>query len=553
MKRYMLFLFALLLAALLLLAACGAQTPQPEKQDPVPPEEPDEYDENWQGGFFEPLTSDVRAELDATYARKLAATQAFAPVVTQGTVYYVSSVHGNDDYSGKSPERPWKTTANCAARVKEGDTILFECGSVFRREKNDYFIRGLANNVTLATYGEGEKPIFYGSINVPASGWKQVGSSKIYYYDGRSLNLNIYSDVGAIVFNEGEAWGIKTLMTFNDPETKKSPANKTLALEGVSNGYTTADIPSYSFTGGTDLQGDLSFYHDYSSKRVYLRSESGNPGERFDSVELSLTMFAFSMQSGATDMTFQNLDFRNFGSHVIRTLNCTNLTVQNCEFRFVGGAIQSDYGTWRNYYTRLGNAVENWNACNGMLVENCYFDQIYDTAMTTQSNSNVVSKNIVYRNNVCENMWFGVELWTTSNVEFSSVSVRGNYFRKIGEGFTTQRPDKIDPDTTFSVNAFIKVSGGPYLTGDSFRVTGNIADGTNGKLFFCNYPKSTRYSDGILFDRNTYIASTDVDFARLFGKYDKNGGVTYPYTADGIAAVRELNIETNGKFYYLTD
>ncbi|MBE6529950.1 MAG: hypothetical protein E7680_05070 [Ruminococcaceae bacterium] len=561
MNYRMLSLFALLLAVVLLFSACGfSKTPDEQDQPKTPggqtpgdqtnpSETPDESgDPDWQGGFFEPLTAEVRVGLAAVYTQKLIATQGFAPVTTHGTVYYISSVNGKDYNAGTSPKAPWRTLANCS-RVKEGDTILFECGSVFRRTKNDYFIRDLPNRVTLATYGEGAKPIFYGSINVPAEKWIRVSqNSDIYYFEDRSLKLNIYNDVGAIVFGDGEAWGIKTLQTFSDPETKKNPDGYTLALEGVSNGIETKDIPSYPFTSGLSLQGDLSFYHDYNEKRVYLLCEGGNPAERFGSVELSLSMFAFSMQNPAADITVLNLDFRNFGSHVLRPMNCENFTVKNCEFRFVGGAIQSDYGTWRNYYTRLGNAVENWNSCNGMLVENCFFDQIYDTAATTQSNSDVVSKNIVYRNNVMQNVWFGIELWTTSNVEFSGVDVTGNYCTKIGEGFTTQRPDKIDPGTTFSVNAFIKVSGGPYDTKDDFSVTHNYIDGTNGKMLFCNYPKGTSYPNGILFDYNTYVGSTEVDFARFFGKMN---GTTYAYTENGIAAVWARGIEKNGKFYYL--
>ena len=527
----------------------GDQELEPDmKPDPEPDPVPDPLPEDEGDGVLRNLTAAARAGLDQVYREKLAATQAFAEVKTQGTVYYISSIHGDDKYPGRTPARPWKSLAKCASTVQPGDTILFECGSVFRRESNDYFIRGLANNVTLASYGEGAKPIFYGSINVPASQWKAVsGKSNLYYFDGKSLNLNIYSDVGSIVFNEGEAWGIKIQMTYNDPEKKQSPADLTLALRGVSNGIGTYDIPSYALASGEDLSGpDLSFYHDYGKKRIYLYCEGGNPGVRFSSVELSLNLFAFSMQNPATDMTFLNLEFRNFGSHVIRTLNCNNLTVKNCAFYFVGGTIQPQYGTWRNYYTRLGNAVENWNACNGMTVENCFFDQIYDTAMTTQSNDNVTSKNIVYRNNVAQNMWFGVELWTTSNVEFSHVDVSGNYFAKIGEGFTSQRPDKVDPNTTFSVNAFIKVSGGPYQTKNDFFVTDNIADGTNGKMLFCNYPHSKRFPEGIVFDRNTYIAPAGVDFARFFGKYD---GKTYSYTAAGIADAQEMGIERNGTFY----
>ena len=496
-----------------------------------------------------PLSPAVRAELGAIYAQKLAAVRALAPVVPHGTVYYISSLHGSDDFDGTSPKTPWKTTANCAARIREGDTLLFECGSVFRRNGADYFIPELKNGMTLATYGEGAKPVFYGSVNVPASEWSRLGNSDVYCYDGAALNLNIYGDIGAIVFNGGEAWGVKTLQTFNDPATKQEPSGMTLALKQVDNGLTVCDYPSYPFRSGADLQGDLSFYHDYAEKKVYLCCKGGNPGKRFASVELSLARFPFTMENPAQDLTFQNLDFRNFGSHVIRPMNCKNIAVQNCEFRFIGGVVMPQYGEWRNYYTRLGNAVENWNACDGLLVENCYFDQIYDTVATTQTNSKVVSRNIVCKNNVAERFWWGVELWAAPGAELSGVEVSGNYFRNIGEGFTTQRPDKIDPGTGFSVNAFMTIGNGPYEMKHSVAATNNIADGTNGKFLFCNFPKTRENDDGAVFDRNTYVAAPGADLARLFGKFDKDGGVTYPYTAEGIAALQALGIEQNGKFY----
>ena len=131
------------------------------------------------------------------------------------------------------------------------------------------------------------------------------------------------------------------------------------------------------------------------------------------------------------------------------------------------------------------------------------------------------------------------------------MEISGNYFGKIGEGFSTQRPDKVDPGTDFAVNAYVSVSGGPYEMKHSFAVTDNLVDGTIGKMFFCNQPKTNKTDDGVLFDRNVYVGSADRDLARLFGKFDKDGGVTYPYTADGVAAVQSLGVEPNGTFYFL--
>ncbi len=490
------------------------------------------------------LTTSKRAELDAIYQQKLAGTQAFAEVpraTGNGKTYYVSSINGNDNNNGLSSATAWKTPKKTNNIVKSGDVVLFECGSVFRRS-NEYFLT-MKSGVTYATYGTGAKPIFYGSIDASDAGkWVQV-KTNVYKYTEEILLNGGTNDIGAIVFNGGEAWGIKIQMTYN---SNRDAAYQTLALSGVDNGLqSNLNVQSYSLTTGADLQGpDLSFYHD--ARNVYLYCEGGNPGRRFSSIELSQSNCAF-YGNGISDVTVLNLDFRNFGEHGISAYDCKNLTVKNCEFRFIGGTIQVGFGDWRNYDTRLGNAIQNWNSCDGMTIENCFFDQTYDTAMTTQSNSNVSTKNVTYRNNVSQNMWFGVELWAgdpknPATLEFSNVDVSGNYFKNIGEGFTTQRPDK--KEDGYSINAFIKVSRGPYQTNNSFSVTDNIIDGTNGKMLYCNQAKTNSNTNGVLLDRNTYIGSENVDFAVISGK-------KYAYKPNGISDVQALGVETNGTFYFV--
>ena len=557
MKRILAILLAVLLFAGAL-AACGPTGSDGElKKGKIEKKEAEVIDDS----AWKSLTTAARTELNNVYQQKLAATQAFAAVPTAtGTTYYISSIHGNDSNNGKSAATAWKSPKKANA-AKSGDVVLFECGSTFRRD-NDTFLT-LKSGVTYATYGSGEKPrvyvspwnggekpIFYGSYNAsdPNKWVKVSGKSNLYYFKDKIV-LGNETDIGSIVFNGGEAWGIKIQRTYVGTKEDGVYDNKTLALSDVSNGLQTfASIPSYTLKNGNDLKTyDLSFYHD--AQYVYLYCEGGNPATRFSSVELSQHKFAFSGDN-VSNVTILNLDFRNFGNHVIRTLNCKNLTVKNCSFVFVGGTVDMSYGSWRKCDTRLGNAVENWNSCDGMVVENCFFDQVYDTAMTTQSNSNVSSKNVTYRNNVVQNVWFGVELWAGDEksdqiLEFSNVDVSGNYFAKIGEGFTTQRPDKIDPGTDYSVNAFIKVSRGPYEMRNSFSVTDNYIDGTNGKMIFCGYPK-TNTSDGVVFDRNTYVGATSVDYGRVAGK-------TYRYTESGVARIHALGMETSGTFYYTAD
>ncbi len=538
-------ILAILLAVLLLagaLAACGPTGSDGElKKGTIEKKDAEVVDDS----AWKSLTTAARNELDGIYQQKLAATQAFAAVPTAtGTTYYISSLHGNDNNNGKSAATAWKSPKKANA-AKSGDVVLFECGSEFRRGNELFFT--LQSGVTYATYGSGAKPIFYGSIDASnPNKWEKVsGKTNLYKFKDKIM-LDNESDIGSIVFNGGQAWGIKIQRTYTNTKAEGVYSDKTLELKNVSNGLRTYDkIESYTLKNGTDLKTyDLSFYHD--TQYVYLYCEGGNPATRFSSVELAQHKFAFN-GDGVSNVTVLNLDFRNFGDHAAHVFNCVNFTIKNCSFIFIGGTVDMSYGNWRKYDTRLGNAVENWNSCDGMVVENCFFDQVYDTAMTTQSNSDVSSKNVTYRNNVVQNVWFGVELWTTSDVEFSGVDVSGNYFTKIGEGFTTQRPDKVDPGTTYSVNAFIKFSGGPYEMHNSCSVTDNIIDGTNGKMLFCNYPKTNTSEDGVVFDRNTYVGTTGVDFARLFGK---TTGTTYRYSEGDIAKVHALGIETGSTFYH---
>ena len=486
---------------------------------------------------WRPLTATVRSELDEIYEQKLAATQAFAALpAISGKIYYISSLNGNDSNSGLSPESAWKSPekANDAA-IKSGDAVLFQCGSVFRRTKNMYFLK-TKSGVIYATYGEGAKPVFYGSVSVPSNKWVAVsGKPNVYYYENKSLDLaSNERDIGNIVFNDGEAWGIKIQMIYNDPKTKTDPADQTLALKDVSNGLQTyASIPSYHFTGGADLRTyDLSYYHEYRTGRIYLYCEGGNPGTRFRSIELSMNAPAMQIGDGQFDVTILNMDFRYYGNDPVHPMNVTedangykkdavakNTIVKNCSFYFIGGTVQVGYGEWRKYYTRMGNGITNYGACDGLTVENCYFDQIYDTAVSTQTEHNQNSKNITFRNNVMQNVWFGVELWagdyTVDGLLFDNVEVSGNYCRKIGEGLCTTRPDKIEEGTNYSVNAFIKISHYPYQM-ENCMITDNIADGTNGKFILCSQPKTDANTvNGATFARNIYIGSETVDFGVL--------------------------------------
>lgn len=489
----------------------------------------------------------VLNELNSTFDAKKAETQKFASVPTAtGTTYYVSSVNGSTSANGTSPETAWKYCYQITG-LEAGDAVLFECGSEFRERVN------LVSGVTYASYGEGEKPVFYGSINASQKNlWREVsGVSNLYQYNG---TISASDDIGSIVFNGGEAWGIKIQEIYKWVDGKISwTENKSLALTNASNGLKTFDkIPSFTLSDGKDLgkygKIDLAYFQD--GTKLYLYCEGGNPAERFSSIELSSHVRVF-YGNNISNITIANINFFG-GSFAIRTQVCDNLVVKNCGFEFIGGHVQADYeNSARNYQTRLGNAIENWNECKGMTVENCYFNQIYDTAMTTQSNTDGTDMvNIVYRNNVMENMVYAIELWSSGGnnqtCNFTNVMIEGNVCRDLGVGMTSQRPDK--------VTAFLSAYGSNYIY-ENAKMVNNIVVGSTEWLLRSNNISTKTNPNGYVMDGNIYVSALGNDLGMLSASFPKytTSIKEYAYNYNTVKQLYDEGVETNGKFYYTSD
>ncbi len=480
--------------------------------------------------FGERLSEETRAVFSARREEVRKGTEAFAPVVFGERVYYVSSRNGNDENAGTAPNRAWKTCQSLKENLTAGDTVLFECGSVFRESVPT------VNGVTYSSYGTGEKPRFYGSINAAhEEDWEPVGTHLYRYRE----EIDKYNDVGNLVFNGGETWGIKI--------QKRTDAEATLGLSCVSNGKDFyGQIESYPFTVGKDLSDryDLSYFHG-DDNRLYLVCRAGNPGKVFRQVELGQSVKIFKA-SNVENVSICNLTFSNIGCFAIRMAGCKNLTVRNCEFAFIGGAIQFGYiAPWRNYQTRYGNAIENWGACDGMTVENCSFRQIYDAAITTQSNDKTADmKRLIYRDNVFDQCEYGIELWTGSwDCWFDTVSVRGNVCTGIGEGLCSQRPDK-------GPESFFNSRGGQRMRDCS--VEDNLICGAVGSLMRCNQIHTAAYERGYRFDRNIYVNKEGNPFGLLSEDYPAHSGnlKSVPYTKETVEQLRAGGFEPHGKFYF---
>ena len=452
-------------------------------------------------------------------------------------VYYVSN-SGSNHNDGRSPETPWKTVAMANALAAKGDIVLFECGSIFREKLS------LVKGVTYSSYGEGEKPRFYGSWDGrDPELWLETDTPNIYMFD-KVVTEEL--DVGQIVFDHGKQWGIKVM--------KVNAEDKRVYQGEVTNGVDTFDNGSAEFKSYRDLKSNLEFYCDPVEKRLYLYCEYGNPAEYFESIEV---VKKGNIASGtAVDVVVDNLCFMYGGSHGIGVGNSKNFEVKYCEFYYIGGSIQG-YNIFSGYQpTRFGNAIENWTNCENFKIHHCYASQIYDCCFTTQwqgdsQGADVIMKDVEFAYNIGEYSNTGLEVWMSDNVgyddadyKFENFDLHHNYTVNNGYGWSHQRPNK---DGNF-------VYGGTN-TNSTQHVNTVFHDNIN--MYASSVGLKMRYTigepNGHTFRDNVYIMEYGKNFADSASNVDGIVGEnrTYSFTAPGISDAVKAGIDTNSKFRYV--
>ncbi len=385
-------------------------------------------------------------------------------VSVKGVSYYVSA-EGNDLNDGKTPETAWKTLSKVSsANLSEGDGVFFRRGDIFRGTVT------AKAGVTYSAYGEGEKPRLYGSLRdySESAFWDKTDKENVYVSKGKFSD-----DVGLIVFDGGKNHTIKKII-------------------GVA-----------GFDG--TLKSDLEFYHNTEDYKLYLYSTS-DPNTRYTSTEIGEGK---NLISGVGhDVTIDNLCIMYTGAHGVGFGDGTRgLTVQNCEFGWIGGMIQHDT-------TRFGNAVEVYLSTTDYTVTNCYIYEVYDAGITHQffqeRDTFVGMENIEYSKNVIERCTYAIE-YVNSQPEqlgnMKNVRIFGNILAGSGEGFGKQRPDRQD--------AVIK--GWTHTNrSEGFIISDNIISSGEGAALVQLGVGRMSYMPEIA--NNVFIAKTGTKF----GNYGKN-------------------------------
>lgn len=405
------------------------------------------------------------------------------------TTYYVAE-NGNNENLGTSPDSPITVSKINSLTFKKGDAILFKRGDTFRLSSH-LLHRG---GISYGAYGSGEKPIISGSLRnyADTSLWSTT--------DGNLWKLNLSPEAGHIVFDDGETIAVRK---------------------------TSLDL----------VKKDGDYYHDMQNGVLYLLLSQRNPGNYFDSIEISTTkwlMFGGNELTPATDIYIENLTFKYASEHAMYLIGTKNCEINNCEYYWIGGAYYDNNGK------RLGNAIQFWNYAENCKVSNCYFYEIFDAPLTYQGLNYNKYIDMYFENNLMEYAAMYFEIWgqnpntatsTSSDPEaiLKNTYCTNNIFRFGGYGFGgTQRPDK-------SEQSFVQMWYTRYEDSqiDNISITDNIFDTANCNFFFIdNTAHQLNISNNTYYQKNgsehkvvrnaTFFSDDQISFEAAVKLVDKN-------------------------------
>lgn len=312
-----------------------------------------------------------------------------------GNTYYIDSLTGRADASGLSPETAvsgWRRL-----RIQPGDRLLFRRGSFFRDVLE--LPEGRADApLFIGAYGEGEKPVFCGSVQIAEpEKWTEIRENIWEYTD------SLPSEPCNLIFEDGSCG----VLAWEEDELTKPGRWHYTKIGGE---------------GCADWQ---------EGAKLYLYSPE-NPALCHSSIEAAV-YGSRHMVSCRAHAVFEDIAFINSGVHGYGESNPHDIAFRRCEFRYIGGKVWS-----RELKIRFGNAFECWNSCENILVEGCLFDEIYDSCVTHQGPGEQagLAVGVTYTGNTFRN--YGMAAYEARDKVGVNVIFENNHCIGAGEGFSLQ-------------------------------------------------------------------------------------------------------------------
>lgn len=280
-------------------------------------------------------------------------------------IYYIDPMYGCPEADGRSPENARREYRDLA--LEPGDKVLFRRGSFIRA--NLERCPGTPDApITYGAYGEGENPVFCGSVDVsdPAK-WTEIRPNIWKYTE------SLPSEACNFIYDNGR---IGATLRWEE---------HLLSAQG----------DWYDSRMGCREQG-----RTVDEEKVLLYSE-GNPGEVYSHIECAV-WGQRNLSSNVSCTVCEDLIFFGSGVHALSG-GSDHITVRRCTFSFIGGAVWN-----RNLRIRFGNAIEFWERGDDILIEDCYFNNIYDSCITHQGTTKCKpAENFVMRRNLFVNYGMG--------------------------------------------------------------------------------------------------------------------------------------------------
>lgn len=316
--------------------------------------------------------------------------------------YYVDSVSGKPENDGLSEETPKHHYR--ALDIKPGDTVLIKAGSTFR----DCLATPDGEEgkpITWDMYGVGAKPLFLGSVDIsdPAM-WKETDDKNIWAYTGTFPN-----DVCNLIYGNDEACGV--LAWEYEDLNEQGKWHYTYMGYDIDGRYVPPEIAAMP-------------------KVLYVYS-NGNPAAYYGHIECAVFGHR-CLITGRRYVNINNMSGKYSGVHVYGQSFVKSVTIKNCDFRFIGGCVWD-----RIQRIRFGNGIEIWEYGEDVTVENCYFDQVYDSCTTHQGFKNekpCLRINIV--NNIFKN--YGMAAYELRDLVAQDSHFDNNLCIGAGRGFSLQ-------------------------------------------------------------------------------------------------------------------
>lgn len=410
--------------------------------------------------------------------------------------YYIDPTNGNDSFDGCSPERARRSYKDL--EIKAGDYVLFKRGS-FIRGTLDRVSGEKAAPVTYGAYGEGNAPVFCGSIDVSSRNeWTEIREN-IW-----RLNTTLPSECANFVYDFGR---IGATLRWHEKE---------LSSQG----------DFYDSNFGNKCEGE----------HTVLLYSKGNPGEVYSHIEC--VVFGARLLSQNKDHTVcEDLCFFGSGVHALSG-GCRDMTVRRCSFLFIGGAV------WNSQLgIRFGNAIEFWEYGEDILIENCYFNNIYDSCITEQGSAGCESAKITMRNNLF--IGYGMGAYEGRDVMLVDSVFENNICVNAGGGFsafgdTTPRNSEIYPQPMGHHLFMWRIPRA--ADNGSFVIRGNSFYNASGAAMYsiCSPDADAQMK----LENNVYYTENDALLNRIGGKnYSSFGEYMSDYDENGAKYVSSPDIE----------